>query len=74
MDCIGIGNMAFIAIINTIENITQNVVADGSPVFQIQHQRDNSSTSGEQTTLINTVQYFSEAHQNRVVLRFEIIF
>lgn len=66
MDCIGIGNMAFIAIVNTIENKTHNVVVDGSPVFQVQHSR---TSTREQVAVINIVQYFSQAFQNRVILR-----
>lgn len=62
MDCIGMGTVAFVAVLNKIQTFTNNVVADGSPVFQISERRPDEME-------INVVQYFTEPHQNRVYLR-----
>lgn len=64
MDCIGMGNTAFIALAYTVHNEGGpiEIVSEGSPVFQVQH-RENSDE-----TVIKVVQYFTELHLNRVYL------
>lgn len=60
LECQSMGTVGFVAIVNYIENITQNPL-NGSPVYQIKGDH------------VEIVQYFKAPHQHRSYLRYTLI-